>query len=127
MAPRPPQIVTLLSAMPQLREAVDKFEEGWEDDPEFPGLYIYVDVIWKWLDPLLETGADIDPRFFVWLEKLATSDDIATRNFLSAGLLEVMGDNPQWLIRLRQQMGPATVLASIETEASWGRPEPENR
>jgi hypothetical protein len=35
--------------MPHLREAVDEFEEGWEEDPDMPGLYIYVDVIWQWL------------------------------------------------------------------------------
>lgn len=122
---RPPEIAALVAAMPYLEPAFTKFESGWGDEP--PGLYIYVDVIFQWLNPLLEERQAVDPRFFGWLEALATSTDEATRMFLSAGLLEVMGDHPRWLERLRSQMGPATVLCSIETEASWGRPEPENR
>ncbi len=111
--------------MPSISDAVDQFEAEWGEDE--PGLYLYVDVIWDWLDPLLEAGRDIDPALFGWMEGLATSPEQATRTFLKVGLLEVMGDNPRWLERLRTQMGPATVLASIEIEAFWGRPEPEHR
>jgi hypothetical protein len=45
-----------------------------------------VRVIWDWLNPLLETGRNIDLAFFSWLEGLATSPDQEARNFLSAGL-----------------------------------------
>jgi hypothetical protein len=123
--PRPPEIVGLVAAMPYLCEETNRFERDWSDEPGL--LYLYVDVIWDWLNPLLENDSDIDPAFFGWLEDLATSSSRATRNFLSAGLLEVMGDNARWLERLRRHMGPATVMASVETEASWGRPEPERR
>lgn len=125
--PRPSEIVELVTAMPHLADAIDDFEKECRDDPEAPGLYLCVDVIWDWLNPLLENGSEIDPAFFVWLEDLATSPEQATRTFLKVGLLEVMGDNPRSLERLRAQMGPATVMASVEIEAFWGRPEPEHR
>src|SRR4051812_10691313 len=96
---RPSEIVRLVSRLPRLAGAFDQFEAEWAEDPEAPGLYLYVDVIWEYLNPLLQSGREIDGAFFVWLEELATSSSQATRNFLTAGLLEVMGDNPEWLMR----------------------------
>ena len=122
--PRPAEIAALVDAMPQFAGSVDYFEQEWSEAPDGPGLYLYVEVIFDWLNPLLADGRDIDSRFFDWMEALATSPNLATRHFLSAGLLEVMGDDARGLARLRAQMGPATVELSVETEASWGRSEP---
>jgi hypothetical protein len=124
---RPPEISALVSAVPLVAGAVEQFEKEWADDPDGPGLYLYTEVIFGYLDPLLENQGPIDSGFFDWLEGLATSPRVETRNFLKAGLLEVMGDNPAWLARLRTQMKSETVRLSRETEVFLGRPEPGNQ
>jgi len=112
----------LLMVLPELRERYKEESRWWKG--EHPGQHIiFGDLLNPFLIVLLERGGDhaLLKRAFAFLEKMAKSQDIRVVNVVAVTVCERLGDNPTWLAKARNYMGPCTTRLSIEVEKGLGR------
>jgi hypothetical protein len=122
-----------VARFPKLREPSEEFFREWRStldpaNPSYGGHYIWVDVLFhEVMYPLLDSAPEDAAglaAFFRTLEELAVDADGQMREFLKAGILEIIGDYDARLERARRFMGPRTRRLSDDIERSWGRTHP---
>ena len=118
-------IETIIENIPEIQERANEESRWWQPvDNEEPLVYIFMgNIINPFLIDLLDKMEDqnLIDRVFELFEIMAKSDDNRIRDVLSAGVLEVLGDDPKILEKARSFMRTNTLLLSHETEMSWGR------
>jgi hypothetical protein len=122
-----------VARFPKLREPSEEFLRDWRSrtdpaDPSYGGHYVWVDVLFHQVMYSLLDGQSEDvaglTTFFQTLEDLAVEADGQMREFLKAGILEIIGDDDARLKRARRYMGPGTRELSDDIERTWGRTHP---
>ena len=118
-------IQPLLYAFPEL--AADFHRGVREVEADDDGGYnlhtFFIDCLGDVLRRVLQ-GAESAARadaLFSWMEKLASLGDQYVDFFLQTEMMELMGDDPQWVDYSRTRMGPASVRLFVESEEEIGR------
>ena len=118
-------IESIIENIPELKESAENKKQCWyQGEDEYPLVYIFLgDVLNPFLVELLNNmdNEKLIDRIFEFFETMAQSEDINIREALTAGTLEVLGDDKERLRKARAFMRLNALLLSHEIEMSWGR------
>ncbi|CBN54228.1 MULTISPECIES: DUF7674 family protein [Kamptonema] len=114
----------LVEVVPELRQSYELELKWWGNEQPGPHI-IFGDLLNPYLISLLEShNQPILKQIFTFLEQLANHEDIKVQEVVAVTVCERLGDNPEWLSKVRQYMGKTTLQFSQEIEAFWGREQP---
>lgn len=112
----------LMESFPKIERLYLQEKDWYEDMLDLPHIF-YGDLLTPFMLLLLEddnNSEDIS-EIFLFLEKLAKSDDSQIREVVQTSVLERIGDDKEILKTSYKYMGEATRKLSDEIEESWGR------
>ena len=120
----------LVEAVPELVPEYRKLIGQW--DGEIPGPYIvFGDILVPFVFARLKASdatfgeKDILRRIFLFLEKMALSDDEMIRDVVSVGVCEqISGESREMLSKARRYMLPETFNLSHRMAVYWGHEPP---
>jgi hypothetical protein len=116
-----------VTRFPGLEEKTQRFFRDWNSNAKasLGGHYVWVDILFhEVMYPLLgDEPENVSGlvNFFGVLEELSTRGEQRTLALVCDGILERIGDSPEWLTRARAYMGPTTRRLSDEVEQNLGR------
>lgn len=112
----------LIICILELRDMYEQELEIW--DGEDPGAHnIFGDILNPFLIEALYKNSDIEllKKVFVFLESMATSNDLLVQEVLGCTVLERIGDDKIILKKAKKYMKKETKKISEEIENGWGR------
>jgi len=112
----------LIICIPELRDKYEQELELW--DGEDPGAHnIFGDILNPFLIEALHKDADEEllKKVFLFLERMATSNDSLVQEVLGCTVLERIGDDKVILQKAKKYMQEETKKISEEIENGWGR------
>jgi hypothetical protein len=115
-------ISLFINNFPELNIESMKEVESWGDE-EIPVHVFFGNILIPFLEQSLVTmdKPELLQRIFIFLEKMALSDDKKVREVLSDSILEVLGDDDQQLKNARGFMKERTLEMSHNIEKALGR------
>jgi hypothetical protein len=114
-------VCELVSLIPPLKTQVDNEVEF---DGEILPHIIFGDIFVPYLEATLqnhETNQDDVINLFIFLESMATTDDVKVQEVLAFSILERLSDDEELLNDAKSHMGPRTKRISDEVETYLGR------
>ncbi|MEG0775796.1 hypothetical protein [Clostridium sp.] len=112
----------LIKHIPELQYIYQQELDLW--DGEDPGAHnIFGDVLNPFLIELLKKNAKVEllEKVFVFLGRMATSNDLLVQEVLACTVLERIGDDKVILTKAKEYMNEETRKISDEIEKGWGR------